>query len=300
MTQALLVRFFDPENGVRAGIWRDDFVYDLTPLIGTIAAWLQASAGQVDAAVAELMAAATPDSARRYRAAGLNNPPAPDVPHWLPPVDLQDIWAADVTYENNLDFLRQTASDGGEVYNRVFSAVRPGYFFKARGAWAVGPLAEVGIRGDARWSVPEPELTLLLNPALEVVGLTIGNDLTGRDLEGENPLYIPQAKIYTDACALGPGVLLCTSHEAQSLKIQMQVERGGVTVFAGQTETSQMHRSIADLISHLGRAMRFPDGVLLMTGTGIIAPADFSLLAGDRISITIDRIGTLQNTVRVI
>jgi 2-dehydro-3-deoxy-D-arabinonate dehydratase len=293
----MLVRFYEPEQGIHIGLRQGDTVYDLTELVGSISSWLQASVGQVDSAIAELITAAQ-DSRYSYRAVGFENAPAPNRPHWLPPVDHQDIWASGVTYERSRDARQEEAIDGGDVYARVYGAERPELFFKARGAWTVGHLAEVGIRPDATWNVPEPELTLVMNPALEVVGVTIGNDMSSRDIEGENPLYLPQAKIYTASCALGPGILLGSLTQWLSSSIQITVERDGKTIVEDQTHTNKIHRRMDELITYLGRCMQYPDGVLLMTGTGIVPASDFSLQNGDQITIRIDTIGTLKNIVR--
>jgi 2-dehydro-3-deoxy-D-arabinonate dehydratase len=165
----------------------------------------------------------------------------------------------------------------------------------------VGPYGAVGIRTDAYWNVPEPELGLLINPALEIVGQVTGNDMSSRDIEGANPLYLPQAKIYTGACALGAGILLEPVAEVWPRRaITMTIARGGAMVFEGKTDTGQLRRRPNELVSYLGRCLSFPEGAVLLTGTGIVPPEGFTLQAGDVVRITIEGIGTLENPVRVV
>ena len=193
MTERLLVRFYHPETGERLGLRLDDSIYDLTTYFASIGAWLQSSAGRPQAAIDELDKLSR-NSPQTYAASLFEG--GADA-HWLPPVDGQDIWAAGVTYERSREARQEEAVDGGDIYARVYRAERPELFFKAHGRDVVGPYDEVGIRADATWNVPEPELALVMNPAMEVVGFTIGNDMSSRDIEGENPLYLPQAKVYT-------------------------------------------------------------------------------------------------------
>jgi 2-dehydro-3-deoxy-D-arabinonate dehydratase len=218
----------------------------------------------------------------------------------LPPCDTQEIWAAGVTYERSRDARQEEAVDGGDVYARVYRAKRPELFFKAHASRAVGPLGNVGIRRDATWNVPEPELTLVLNSALEVVGVTAGNDMSSRDIEGENPLYLPQAKIYSASCAIGPAIQLGAWQQWPAVGIGVTVEREGKIVVSEQTHTERLHRQLPELVGYLGHSNTYPDGALLMTGTGIVPPANFTLAAGDRITVAIDGIGTLINSVVVV
>jgi 2-dehydro-3-deoxy-D-arabinonate dehydratase len=213
---------------------------------------------------------------------------------------VQDVWAAGVTYERSRQARQEEAVDGGDIYARVYAAERPELFFKARAGWVIGHLGEVGIRADAEWNVPEPELTLVINPALEVVGLTVGNDMSSRDIEGANPLYLPQAKIYTASCALGPQIALGRHESWPEITIRVTVERDGETIFEDSVSTARIHRRLDELVTYLGRSLSYPDGVLLMTGTGIVPSNDFTLRAGDRITVTIDDIGQLTNTVKVV
>ena len=295
-----LVRFFDPKSGERVGVQIGATVHDVTEAIGSVGAWLRGSAGRVDAAIADL-ATAVKSSHQAYMASALDHAPTPDRLHWLPPVDAQDVWAAGVTYERSRAARQEEAQDGGDVYARVYTAARPELFFKARGPWVVGPHDAVGIRQDATWNVPEPELALVINPALEIVGVTIGNDMSSRDIEGENPLYLPQAKIYTRSCALGPAIVLGAAGPTwPQTRIALQIVRAGAVVFSGETHTEKLHRRPAELVEHLGRALAFPDGAVLLTGTGIVPPDSFTLAAGDEVAITIDAVGTLRNVVTVV
>ncbi|HHY57045.1 MAG TPA: 2-hydroxyhepta-2,4-diene-1,7-dioate isomerase [Chloroflexi bacterium] len=300
MTTLALTRFFDPQSGARVGVQIGATVHDVTDTVGSVGAWLRASAGRVEAAIDEL-AAAVNRSRQAHHADAFAHAPAPDCLHWLPPVDVQDVWAAGVTYERSRVARQEEARDGGDVYARVYTAERPELFFKARGAWVVGPDDAVGIRRDATWNVPEPELALVVNPALEIVGVTIGNDMSSRDIEGENPLYLPQAKIYARSCALGPAIVLGRIDSAwPETRIAMQIARAGAVAYSGETHTGQIRRRPDELVAYLGRALSFPDGVVLLTGAGIVPTDDFTLAEGDVVSITIPVVGTLRNVVTVV
>jgi 2-dehydro-3-deoxy-D-arabinonate dehydratase len=187
------------------------------------------------------------------------------------------------------------------AYDQVYAAPRPELFFKAIASKVAGPGSSVGIREDARWNVPEPELALVINAKKELVGYTIGNDMSSRDIEGENLLYLPQAKIYKNSCALGPCVSLGASEaEARNWTISISIRRANDEVFQGQTSVSQIKREFNELIEYLFRSQDFPHGVILLTGTGIIPPDDFTLQRGDLIRIGISGIGTLENRVAVV
>lgn len=211
------------------------------------------------------------------------------------PVDEQEVWAAGVTYRRSRD-ARMEESQSEDLYERVYEAVRPEIFMKAQGWRCVGHEQPVGIRADSTWDVPEPELTVVIDASGEVVGYTIGNDLSSRAIEGENPLYLPQAKMYHASCALGPWIMLREELEDVSdLEIAMQVERAGELHWQGTVSTADLIRPIDDLVSYLYRALTFPAGALLMTGTGLVPPADFTLKSGDVIAIEIEGIGKLTN-----
>jgi 2-dehydro-3-deoxy-D-arabinonate dehydratase len=217
----------------------------------------------------------------------------------LAPVVSQEVWAAGVTYYRSRNARIDESKDagGGSFYDRVYAAERPELFFKATGRRVVGPGAAVRIRSDAKWSVPEPELTLLMNPAGEIVGYTIGNDMSSRDIEGENPLYLPQAKVYDGSCALGPCVLLSTEPLDKTTTIRLEIARQGKTIFTGSTTLAELKREPKELAKFLFRDNTFPQGVFLMTGTGVVPGNDFTLAHGDAIRIGIDGIGTLENHV---
>jgi 2-dehydro-3-deoxy-D-arabinonate dehydratase len=225
--------------------------------------------------------------------------PAPEAGALLPPIGTQEVWAAGVTYYRSRNARMEESKDagGGTFYDRVYTGERPELFFKSTAARVVGPGQRVRIRRDAAWSVPEPELTLLLSPRGEILGYTCGNDMSSRDIEGENPLYLPQAKVYEGACALGPCVLLSSEPLPPATSIALSITRSDQPAFAAQTTLAELKRKPADLAAYLFRELDFPTGALLMTGTGIVPPDDFTLRSGDVISITIGDIGTLMNEV---
>jgi 2-dehydro-3-deoxy-D-arabinonate dehydratase len=236
----------------------------------------------------------------RVRAAIGNNPTtAFDFATILAPAVSQEIWAAGVTYyrSRNARMEESKSVGAGDFYDRVYAAERPELFLKATGRRVVGPRGTVRIRSDAKWSVPEPELTVLINPAGVIVGYTIGNDMSSRDIEGENPLYLPQAKIYDGSCALGPCVLLSQPPLEKATAITLQILRKGNIVFNGSTTLAELRREPEELTQFLFRDNSFPHGVYLMTGTGIVPEHDFTLASDDLIRISIDGIGTLENKV---
>lgn len=218
--------------------------------------------------------------------------------HWLSPLEDQEVWGAGVTYERSKVARQEESETGGTFYDQVYRADRPELFFKATPSRVVGPGQSIRIRQDTAWSVPEPELTLVLSPTLQLVGYTIGNDVSARDIEGRNPLYLPQAKVYEACCALGPVVTLVDElPDQKAIAIHLRIEREGVTVFEAQTSTARMARSFTELIDWLGRDNLFPQGAFLLTGTGIVPPDEFSLRAGDLVTIEVPGIGSLQNSV---
>ncbi|MDL5513798.1 fumarylacetoacetate hydrolase family protein [Arenibacter sp. M-2] len=217
----------------------------------------------------------------------------------LPPVGQQEIWASGVTYYKSREARIEESKDagGGDFYDRVYNAERPELFFKSTASRAVGHKQDVRIRKDSKWNVPEPELTLVITPNGKIIGYTIGNDMSSRDIEGENPLYLPQAKSYDGAAAIGPCIWLTKEPISMDAKIRIEIVRKGNTVFEGETEVGQMKRKLTDLVHYLYREMSFPFGSLLMTGTGVVPPDSFTLGHGDVVNITVDSIGTLSNTV---
>jgi 2-dehydro-3-deoxy-D-arabinonate dehydratase len=215
----------------------------------------------------------------------------------LAPIEMtQEVWGCGVTYQRSRD-ARRAESNVGDVYDRVYAAQRPELFFKAIGWRVVGHRQPSHIRADSAWNVPEPELTLLINQQQEIAGYTIGNDLSARSIEAENPLYLPQAKIYDASCALGPGLQLLDDVEGvRDLPITLEIIRVSRSVYRGETRSSQITRRFEDLVAYLFRELSFPHGALLMTGTGLVPPDDFTLAVGDTMTITIGSL-TLENTV---
>ena len=215
------------------------------------------------------------------------------------PIGSQEVWAAGVTYMRSREARMEEAKSagGGDFYDRVYTALRPELFFKSPPYRVVGSGAKVRIRRDSKWNVPEPELTLVINPAGKIVGYTIGNDMSSRDIEGENPLYLPQAKCYDGACAIGPAVLVAEQPLPRSTEIRIEILRAGKQAFAGTTSLDRMKRQFEELAEFLYRETSFPHGCYLMTGTGVVPPDNFTLNPGDEIRITVDPIGTLSNTV---
>ncbi|HYK90977.1 MAG TPA: fumarylacetoacetate hydrolase family protein [Acidobacteriota bacterium] len=218
----------------------------------------------------------------------------------LPPIGRQEVWAAGVTYFRSRSARMEEAKSagGGSFYDRVYQAERPELFFKATAHRVAGSGQQVRIRSDSHWNVPEPELTLLVASSGRITGYTIGNDMSSRDIEGENPLYLPQAKIYDQCCALGPGILVTNDALDDTTEIDLVIARSGVTVFAGKTSLASMKRRPQVLVEYLFRECSFPHGCFLLTGTGIVPPETFTLQIGDEIRITIEPIGTLINYVR--
>jgi len=219
----------------------------------------------------------------------------------LAPVERQEVWAAGVTYLRSKSARMEESDFSATAYDRVYDAPRPEIFFKSLAAKVSGPGGPVGIRQDARWNVPEPELALVLNRHGRVVGYTIGNDMSSRDIEGENLLYLPQAKMYRYSCALGPCITVGVDEaEVRTWTIGVVIERGGQEVFRGETQISKIKRSFDELAGWLNRSQEFPDGAVLLTGTGVVPPNEFTLAAGDRVSIQVTGIGVLRNTVEVV
>ncbi len=219
----------------------------------------------------------------------------------LAPVPQHEVvWASGVTYERSRT-ARIEESKGLDFYARVYDAERPELFGKSMGSRVRAAGEPVAIRADASWSVPEPELALVVSALGELVGCTIGNDMSSRDIEGENPLYLPQAKTYDGSCAVGPCIVpLERIGDIGALDITIRIDRGGATVFDGSTGTASMHRSFDELIEWLFLAQAFPGGVVLLTGTGVVPNSDFTLRAGDEVSIAISGLGVLRNIVEVV
>jgi 2-dehydro-3-deoxy-D-arabinonate dehydratase len=252
----------------------------------------------IDASWDELL---SHDDLESYLASAVDGSPVPAFPraNLLPPIEHQEVWAAGVTYYRSRSARMEESETvgGADFYDRVYTAQRPELFFKSTASRTVGPGGKVRIRQDATWSVPEPELTLVINPRGRIVGYTVGNDMSSRDIEGENPLYLPQAKVYDGSCALGPGILVASGALPRSTEISLEIFREESCAFAGCIKISEIKRDLKSLVEYLFRDNSFPNGCFLMTGTGIVPPSDFTLQSGDRVRITIQPIGTLENEV---
>lgn len=216
----------------------------------------------------------------------------------LPPIDHQEVWAAGVTYKRSRTARMEESATAADCYDRVYASPRPELFFKATPHRVSGPGQPLRIRTDSNWNVPEPEMTLVINSRGQLVGYTIGNDMSSRDIEGDNPLYLPQAKVYNQCCGLGPWITLPVGMPArETIGIRLVIRREREIVFQGQSGVSQMARSFENLIGWLTRDNSFPNGAFLLTGTGVVPDSNFTLLAGDVVDISIDGIGTLSNPI---
>jgi len=236
----------------------------------------------------------------RLTRAGLAEHPLDGV-RLLTPVEAQEVWAAGVTYLRSKEARMVESEFSANAYDLVYDAVRPEIFFKSLPEKVVSPGEAVGIRQDARWNVPEPELALVINSSGKIIGFTIGNDMSSRDIEGENLLYLPQAKIYTGSCAVGPWIVVgLTEDDARQWSIHLEIRREGKTVFAGETRTDKIKRRFNELVDYLFRSQKFPNGAVLLTGAGIVPPDSFTLEGTDSVRITISGIGTLENPVAIV
>lgn len=279
-----IVKYLDATQLPRTGWWDGDLIRPLTlslfPLLET--------SDPAEVAKAHV----DPDGA-----------PTPfDQATLLPPIDHHEVWAAGVTYTRSKAARMEESEAAADCYDRVYVSPRPELFMKATPHRVSGPDQPLRIRQDSKWNVPEPELGLVLNSRLELVGYVVGNDMSSRDIEGENPLYLPQAKVYDQCCGLGPCVALREDFDAQlpnrsDIKIDLVVRRGGQAAFTGSTDIGEMARNFDDLIGYLGRDNSFPAGAILLTGTGVIPDSEFTLLPGDVVEITIAGIGTLRNPI---
>ena len=216
----------------------------------------------------------------------------------LAPIDRQEVWAAGVTYKRSQVARMQESETGASHYDRVYTAPRPEIFFKATPNRVSGPGEPLRVRADSGWSVPEPELALVISPSGRLVGFTVGNDMSARDIEGENPLYLPQAKVYNGCCGLGPFVLIPEQPiDRAATKIRLTIERSGAAVFTGETDLGQMKREFLELIDWLTRENDLVTGAFLLTGTGVVPPDNFTLINDDLVHIEITGIGTLTNPI---
>lgn len=291
-----LLRFHDPERGARVGVQIANTIYDVTDKFPSVSGWLRGSVGRAQAAIDDIEMVAR-NAKLAYLASVLDAPAIPHLASLIAPVDLQDVWSAGVTFPNKRAARENEAKVGGDLYTAVFSAPRPMLMFKAQAGHVVGPYGQVGIRKDAANSIAEPELALLLNPALEVVGYTIGVGMLARDIAAENPLYLPQAMQYSHSVSLGPGFVLQKLRTLAQVNMRLVVIRDRQTIFEGEVSTSAAQRDLASTIEYLGRCHTFPDGVVLMTGSGIVLPSEFTIRVGDTIRVSVDGVGTLVNQV---
>lgn len=296
-----LFRFLAADGTPHLGLEDEDGGrYDATLAAPDGFASVSSFLGQHDPVGAALLALST---ARDERRTGGTFFLPPDVP-LLAPVDSQhEVWASGVTYERSKVARMEESKDagGGDFYDRVYEAERPELFFKSVGWRVVGPGGTVRVRRDSTWDVPEPEMTLVLSSSGALVGVTVGNDVSSRSIEGENPLYLPQAKTYDGACALGPRIRLLgddiTPLDPRNLSVILEIQRAGADAFRGETSTARMRRSPEELSGFLLRETSFPHGTFLMTGTGVVPPDTFTLQPGDLVSVTIEGVGTLTNVV---
>jgi 2-dehydro-3-deoxy-D-arabinonate dehydratase len=277
-----IIRYIDADGRPAVGVTGDDRA--VRPLA-------VASLGHLLAEPLTRIRAAVEQAAARPPLTGV-------APPTLPPVDgLTEVWASGVTYQRSREARIEESGDG-DVYTRVYDAVRPELFFKSVAWRAVGDGAPIGVRADSPSNTPEPELALVLNSARDVVGLTICNDVSSRSIEGDNPLYLPQAKVYTGSCALGPAIRpIWEIDDPRALTIACTINRDNAVVWSATTNTKLLRRTFDDLVEHLFRAMEFPQGVILSTGTGIVPDLDLSLSAGDVVRIEIQPVGALSNPV---
>jgi 2-dehydro-3-deoxy-D-arabinonate dehydratase len=296
-----IVRFVSP-NGIHLGVWINDKVIDVTETCGKpLQSFLDL------ASEAEKTGKSIRNFLEGLLEENLSNLPSysyrkleggEDGFRIVIPIVPPEVWGCGVTYRRSREAREHETGVKG-VYDLVYNAVRPEIFFKATAHRCVGPGEEICIRGDSKWNVPEAELAFILGFNQEIIGFTAGNDVSSRDIEGENPLYLPQAKIFERCCALGPSILTVDeAGEEPKLQIECRVLRSGKIIFEGSTSTAKMRRSIKELRSYLCRYNPVPPGSVCLTGTGIVPPDEFSLEEGDAVEITIERIGTLRNIVR--
>jgi 2-dehydro-3-deoxy-D-arabinonate dehydratase len=280
-----IIRYLDAEDRPAVGVADDDGRVRPLPV----------------PSLADLLATPLADIRAAVESAATAAPLAGRPPRVLAPVDGRtEVWAGGVTYQRSREARIEESGDG-DVYARVYDAVRPELFFKSVAWRAVGDGDPIGVRADSDSNTPEPELALVLNAAAELVGLTICDDVSSRTIEGENPLYLPQAKIYTGSCALGPGIRpIWEIGDPADLAISCTITRDGAPVWSARTSTARLHRRLDDLVEHLYRALTFPYGAILSTGTGIVPDLELSLSDGDIVHIEIDGIGTLTNPVTLV
>jgi 2-dehydro-3-deoxy-D-arabinonate dehydratase len=293
------VAFYLPGEGPRLGlVSEEDLVYDLTSANGWTAYMdLVKAATERGVTVTRLVDEEWQGGGGGvFRYSDLDVAPRADRPHLLKPVDAPEVWGFGVTYYRSRE-AREYETTAKGIYDRVYDAERPEVFFKGTPARCVGPNEPVAIRFDSNWSVPEPELSFVVGYQGDIVGYTIGNDMSARDIEGDNPLYLPQAKIYTRSSAIGPAVVPPEALDPRNLQMKCRILKEGEVLFEGEVSTNRLKRSPEELLHYLLRCNIIPPGTVAMTGTGIVPPDDFTLKGGEVVEIWVEKIGTLRNPV---
>jgi 2-dehydro-3-deoxy-D-arabinonate dehydratase len=297
----LLVRFYVPGRGVRVGVVEDGDIVDVSEIgrrrISTILQLFRAAERDGTNVEGYIMRRIGRRRIKRYAYSELDTNPSRSRPHLVLPIDPPEVWGAGVTYTISRD-AREFETKAHGIYAMVYQAERPELFLKATKGRCVGPRQPVCIRSDSRWTVPEPELCFIVGFKGEIIGYTGGNDVSARDIEGENPLYLPQAKIFKGSCSIGPAIITSDEMDNPSnVGIRMEIQREGQVIYQGETSTSKMKRSVYELLKYLIKDNPIQAGTVCMTGTGIVPPDDFTLRDGDIVKITFDRIGSLVNPV---
>lgn len=299
MPAMYLCRFVEEEEAPHLGLVAGDFVYDLTDTddaqpYASLGDWLRSTVDRSRGDVMSELARVPTLEGPAFSVADLEDPD--EFPFLVKPIDEQEIWACGVTYRMSRE-ARMRESGEPTLYGRVYDAERPEVFFKGNARRTVTSGRQVGIREDSEWDVPEAELTVLLAPDGEIWGYAVGNDMSSRDIESQNPLYLTQAKVYNRSCALGPMIRVASDYDVMGKEVRCTIAREEEVVFQGRTTTAEMKRSLRDLARYLFRCNSFPNGVFMMTGTGIVPPDSFTLQDGDTVRIEIEGIGTLTNSV---
>jgi 2-dehydro-3-deoxy-D-arabinonate dehydratase len=297
----LLVRFYVPGRGVRVGVVEDGDIVDVSEIgrrrISTILQLFRAAERDGTNVEGYIMRRIGRRRIKRYAYSELDTNPSRSRPHLVLPIDPPEVWGAGVTYTISRD-AREFETKAHGIYAMVYQAERPELFLKATKGRCVGPRQPICIRSDSRWTVPEPELCFIVGFKGEIIGYTGGNDVSARDIEGENPLYLPQAKIFKGSCSIGPAIITSDEMDNPSnVGIRMEIQREGQVIYQGETSTSKMKRSVYELLKYLIKDNPIQAGTVCMTGTGIVPPDDFTLRDGDIVKITFDRIGSLVNPV---
>lgn len=278
------------------GLIADGELYDLStlqvPAYRSLGAWLRDASGRVEQALDDLEKVPATVRPMGLAEAVLQGAPS----RLLKPLDVQEVWACGVTYEMSRE-ARMHESQEPTIYGKVYDAPRPEVFFKATPNRVVGPGEAVAIRRDSSWNVPEPELVVVATANMEAIGYTAGNDMSSRSIEGENPLYLPQAKVYRSSCALGPVIRLARAFDPLNLAIRCTIYRNEEVLFRGETSTARIHRSLSELLACVGHSNQYPEGIFVLTGTGIVPPDTVTLKEHDVVEIDIEGIGTLRNPV---